>query len=883
MRSSLAWLTARRLLLTGTGSLLLLLFAGSAFALAAGVLDQEQDPSNAAVCVTATPFRAQTFTADVSGLLDAFEIVVVSGGSGTFSVTAVDGTGKPTGPALGSGTAAAIGNSQQWIHFDLGAAVPVVAGTKYAIVSDSCLAGILYWSQADGTDSYAGGAPYLSADGSAWAAPSASISYTDDFSFKTYVEPETTTTITSVDHSPSVVGEAVTIGVSVTPTGVGVDSDDPAGDILVQRGAGSCHIAAPSGSCSITPTSAGSASITATYSHVAKGDGTGEFQDSNATPQRQQVEPADVSLSISNATELATPSVVGESYTVRWHSSVVPPGNGTPTGNVTISGGSSCHAEISVGQCTLTSTSAGTKSLSASYAGDTDFKSATSSAVSHTVNPADTSTSITSDTNPADFGQSVTFTASVTVVSPGSGTPKGSVEFQSDGTDIGGCAAKPLDGSGQASCSTSSVAVGHHAVSASYSGDSDHDASTKTLTQQVNLADVSLSVSNGAELATPSVVGQSYTVKWQSSVVSPGSGTPTGDVTVSGGSSCRADISVGQCTLTSTSAGTKSLSASYAGDANFGTATSGSVSHTVDQADTVTTLTSVPQPADFGQSVTFTARVTVVPPGSGTPTGSVEFQSDGSDISGCASVSLDGSGQARCSTSSVAIGHHTIKASYSGDSDFNPSSDGLGQQVRRVATSVTLRTSPEPSVHGQAVRLFAQVSFTAPAPVSRTPTGTVTFRRAGRVLCANVPIDATGHAVCGPLTGLPTGADRLRVSYSGDATFRPGTSRMRIHDVDPAPTTTRVSALPDPTSDGATVRLSATVTTQAPGHGIPDGSVQFVIDGHRVAPQAALVNGHATLTINLSLRSGDHALRAFYVGSPDFAASSSATWPLIVQ
>jgi hypothetical protein len=60
-------------------------------------------------------------------------------------------------------------------------------------------------------------------------------------------------------------------------------------------------------------------------------------------------------------------------------------------------------------------------------------------------------------------------------------------------------------------------------------------------------------------------------VTWSVTVPSPGVGTPTGNVTVTDGAggSCVAPVATLQCSLVSTSAGTKTLIAAYAGDANF--------------------------------------------------------------------------------------------------------------------------------------------------------------------------------------------------------------------------------------------------------------------------------------------------------------------------
>src|SRR2546428_4167350 len=69
----------------------------------------------------------------------------------------------------------------------------------------------------------------------------------------------------------------------------------------------------------------------------------------------------------------------------------------------------------------------------------------------------------------------------------------------------------------------------------------------------------------------PSVVGQPYTVTWTVTVAHPGSGTPTGTVSVNDGTgaSCSAVVATGGCWLTSTTAGAKTVTAVYSGASNF--------------------------------------------------------------------------------------------------------------------------------------------------------------------------------------------------------------------------------------------------------------------------------------------------------------------------
>jgi Bacterial Ig-like domain (group 3) len=92
---------------------------------------------------------------------------------------------------------------------------------------------------------------------------------------------------------------------------------------------------------------------------------------------------------------------------------------------------------------------------------------------------AGTSIGLMSSASPALFGQTVTFTATVTSVG---GTPSGTVTFE-DGTTVLGVAS--LNGSGQATYTTSSLSAGTHGITAAYGGDGSFATSTGSLSQQV--------------------------------------------------------------------------------------------------------------------------------------------------------------------------------------------------------------------------------------------------------------------------------------------------------------------------------------------------------------------------------------------------------------
>jgi hypothetical protein len=165
----------------------------------------------------------------------------------------------------------------------------------------------------------------------------------------------------------------------------------------------------------------GAKSLTASYA------GDASFTGSTSAAEPHQVNPADTTTSFTS--DSPDPSLVGQPAVVSFDVSVISPGSGIPTGNVTFSDGTiSCTGTVASGQCSLTFNSAGAKSLTASYAGDSNFTASTSAAEPHTINDVtDTTTSITSDSpDPSVVGQSVTVQYSVVPVS-GTGTPTGNV------------------------------------------------------------------------------------------------------------------------------------------------------------------------------------------------------------------------------------------------------------------------------------------------------------------------------------------------------------------------------------------------------------------------------------------------------------------------
>jgi hypothetical protein len=166
------------------------------------------------------------------------------------------------------------------------------------------------------------------------------------------------------------------------------------------------------------------------------------------------------------------------------------------------------------------------------------------------------------------------------------------------------------------------------------------------------------------------------------------------------------------------SVGSHSLSVTFTptDTTDYGSTTATSTIN-VTKAGTSTTLTQQPTAAYFGDNVTLTA--TVASSTTGTPTGTVAFV-DGTTTLGTGT--LNGSGVATYSTSSLTVGAHAFTANYVGDANFNASTitnaaytvnanfsvaDIVAPIIikRNVPTAVTITVPPSGGAYNVAVVL----------------------------------------------------------------------------------------------------------------------------------------------------------------------------------
>jgi hypothetical protein len=172
-----------------------------------------------------------------------------------------------------------------------------------------------------------------------------------------------------------------------------------------------------------------------------------------------------------------------------------------------------------------------------------------------------------------------------------------------------------------------------------------------------------------------------------------------------------------------------SITARYGGDSNFAGLTSTAQTVTINLITPTVSLTATPATATVGTAIALGATVTAT---GGSPSGSVKFL-DGTTLLSTGNLS---SGSASYSATALAVGTHSITASYSGDGTFAASvSSPQTVTITAIPPSITAALNPASLtiVHGS----------TGTSTLTVTPAngfaGTLTFS------CGSLPI----YASCG--------------------------------------------------------------------------------------------------------------------------------------
>ena len=614
-----------------------------------------------------------------------------------------------------------------------------------------------------------------------------------------------------------------------------------------------------------------------TYSYAAAGN-------FNAASDSSTTLTVTSSASTTGLTSSVNPSNFGESVTF---TATVTASNGTPGGMVTFKDGSTDlgSGTLSSGKTSFTTSSlaVGGHSITAVYGGGSGFASSTSAVLTQTVNKLTTMFSGLTPSQTAGY-ETPSLVLKGTISAPDNGYPPTTEKVQVTIGGVTGIAGIGENGAFWVSFPTSSLAAGSYPVQYSYAGDATFAA--------VNDSSTTLTIGKTTPVfsnLTPSQTIQAGASPIQlSGHLTQGAAVATGSIWITiNGQKTSATIQLdGTFSAPVVTSGIPSSSTpypitySYDGNTNFNAASNSSTTLTVTSSASATGLTSSVNPSNFGESVTFAASVSA---SSGTPTGTVIFK-DGSTNLGSGTLS---SGKTSFTTSTLAVGGHSIEAVYGGDQNFASSTSSvLTQMVKPANPSFTsLTASQSVPVKTPSVQLSGVISATGPA----YPAGELVILTIG---------SAQGKATIGPngvfstavnVATLAAGSYPIQYSYAGDTNFvaTADASTTLTISAEPAQTNIIVGANPNPAVQGETVTLTATIVQNGP---VPTGNVTFSEpmgpNNVLIYGNADLVNGVATVVVTstsqTSFSAGSHTLFATYSGDAQYQAATSSPYTLTV-
>lgn len=455
---------------------------------------------------------------------------------------------------------------------------------------------------------------------------------------------------------------------------------------------------------------------------------------------------------------------------------------------------------------------------------------------------ASTSTTLQVSPQNVEHGHAVTVSTSVAAAS-GSGTPTGAVALLSNYTlpDSASQTAIALV-SGSASTTLSNLPGGTYQLTARYSGDGSFAPSTSsaaTVTVMPEKSNLNLTVTDsfGNNINNVGVsYGSAYVFSAQPIGVNAASGSTDGIATGSVGftldnAATNAALSAsGVATMSAPllSVGAHTLSASYAGDASFGSSTAKPITFTVGKGvpwinldptfaigddglgDTLYVGAPITVSAEVGSySGPVFANASAVP-GTLAPTGTMTFRivNGNSDVLGIG-CQADTTGYAQTVTLStasglysqystataiftnVAAGFYNLCAEYSGDANWQQYGEIILNDFSVIApttpaassTTTSLSISPDSISGGQFATITATVS--APAGSTLAPTGFVSFLD-NNAQPSNLSLNELVAAKSGATSSVTipvaaaylwtTGANQITAVYSGDNNYLPSTS-----------------------------------------------------------------------------------------------------------
>ena len=446
-----------------------------------------------------------------------------------------------------------------------------------------------------------------------------------------------------------------------------------------------------------------------------------------------------------------------------------------------------------------------------------------------------TTTNLASSDTTTTTGSPVTFTAAVRA--GGSPVTNGSVQFSSDGTNLG--ATVPVNGAGNATLTTSALAEGTHLIRATYGGATGFLTSNGTLSQRVDNATTVTGTTfcNAGPLTTPD---RGAATPYPSNVFVTGlTGQVTKVTAQLRGLSHQAPIDLDILLSGPTPTRNVFLMSDSGGQSAVST-----LDLTFDD-DAPSAIGSSLTSGTFRPTRTADESVESLPP----PAPAL-------------------SGATTLSTFNGASGNGTWSLWLVDDAtgDAGSISGGWCVTITTAApTTTALTASPNPSTFGQSVTFSATVT-SGGNPVEG---GSVQFSDGATDLGAPVTVGPDGTATLST-SALTAGSHTITADYGGTLTLAESTDSVDQVVARLASDTVLTSSL-NPSRVGDPVTLTATVT--AGGSPLGTGSVTFSVDGTDVATAPVSATGEATFTTG-TLTAGTHPVQARYLQTATHATSS---------
>jgi hypothetical protein len=398
-----------------------------------------------------------------------------------------------------------------------------------------------------------------------------------------------------------------------------------------------------------------------------------------------------------------------------------------------------------------------------------------------------TGATLTASPEPSEYGNPFSITVAFPPLNTNITGPTGTVTFAIDGTTFGSAIVVSSTATVNVPAYIyDTLAVGNHALTATYSGDANYSPGNLTGTHTVSLIPTAISLilcvdppgSNfpcgnpisSTPLISPITmyVGQSVDGVAVESAINL-----TGTITFYSGSTifCQlnANLQAGSNICPPQAGffppGTSTVTVVYSGDSTHAPSTSNGIVVIVLPDTTTATLTSSLNPSGFGQPVTFTTNVQG---NFETGAGQVIFIDGTTTLN---TATLDATGAATFTTSTLSVGTHPIHVAFPGSASFVTTNSPTVNQVvtstlSTVQSVITLTSSIDPSAPGQAVTFTATV--TAPGPFPIVPNGTVNFLDGTTVIGSGRINTSTGIATFTTSTLAP-GSHPITASYAGSA------------------------------------------------------------------------------------------------------------------